>query len=427
MPSLLPERRALASKPAEDRRRADLRRMRVIATMLLAFMTAVFVAASVAVKHYPWSAYIKAFAEAGMVGACADWFAVVSLFRRPFGLPIPHTGIIPRNKERIGDALGRFITNNFLSRPVLAERLGQVDVMRWSAEWLRDKQHGRRIGRQLRVILPKIIDAMPKEQTVRLLAQISRAGLEALPAAPVASKVIAILWAQSETQVFIDRAIELAQVSLIKRQGLIRKKIVENSSRFVPKWVDTKLADKVINGLLATFEEMRSPAHPWRDELRTAIEKVIFDLANDSNLYERGEQIKFDILANRLVQDQIHRLCEGLETSITTGAAARPAVIATSVELALAAASRWLDENEVLQERVNLVLRRLAVQLLLPRRAAIGGFISQVVMDWDTSTLIDKLELQIGKDLQYIRINGTLVGGLAGLIIFSASRWFGSD
>jgi uncharacterized membrane-anchored protein YjiN (DUF445 family) len=401
--------------------------MRFIATMLLVFMTAVFVAASAAAKHYPWAAYIEAFAEAGMVGACADWFAVVSLFRQPFGLPIPHTGIIPRNKERIGDALGHFITNNFLSRSILAEKLDRVDVMRWSAGWLRDRQHGKRVGRQLRVILPKIVNVLPKDQTVELLAQISRVGLEALPAAPVASKVVAILWAQSETQVFIDRAIELAQASLIRRQGLIRQKITENSSRFVPKWVDSKLADNVIDGLLSTLEEMRSPKHPWRAELRAAIEKLISGLANDPAFYERGEQIKFDILKNRLVRDQINRLCQDFESTITTGVATRPAAISTTVELAFTAVGRWLDENEAIQNQVNLVLRRSAVQLLLPRRAAIGEFISQVVADWDTSTLVDKLELQIGKDLQYIRINGTLVGGLAGLIIFSVCRWFGSN
>ncbi|MDR3461655.1 MAG: DUF445 domain-containing protein [Beijerinckiaceae bacterium] len=401
--------------------------MRFIATMLLVLMTAVFVVASAATKHYPWAAYVRAFAEAGMVGACADWFAVVSLFRRPFGLPIPHTAIIPRNKQRIGDALGRFITNNFLSRSIMAERLDRVDVMRWSAGWLRDRRHGKKVGRQLRVILPKIVNVLPKEQAVDLFAQISCVGLEAIPAAPVASKVLAILWAQGETQLLIDRAIVLAQASLLKRQGLIRQKIAEKSSRLVPKWVDGKLADNVIDGLLATFEDMRSPKHPWRADLRVAVEKLISRLADDPAFYERGEQIKFDILKNRLVRDQIHRLCQDFESTIASGVATRPTAITTSVELAFAAIGQWLDENEAIQTQINLVLRRAAVQLLLPRRAAIGEFISQVVSDWDTSTLIDKLELQIGKDLQYIRINGTLVGGAAGLVIFSVSRWFGSN
>jgi uncharacterized membrane-anchored protein YjiN (DUF445 family) len=415
----------LDDKDAADPRRVELWRMRFIATMLLVAMTMIFAGASIAVRRFSWAAYIKAFAEAGMVGACADWFAVVSLFRQPFGLPIPHTGIIPRNKQKIGDALGRFIANNFMSRAVLAARLDEVDAMRWSAGWLQNRQHGKRAGRQMRVILPKIVDALPKDQTVELLAHISHAGLEALPAAPLASKVLSILWAQSETQVLIDRGIELAQETLIKRQDLIRKKITENSSRFIPKWVDSKLSGNVITGLIATLDEMRSPKHPWRTELREAIEKLISDLGTDPAYYERGEQIKSDILRNRLVRDQINRLCQDIEATMTTGVAKKPAAIAASVEITFETIGRYLDENETVKEQINIWLRRAAIQLLLPRRAVIGTFISEVVTGWDTTTLIDKLELQIGKDLQYIRINGTLVGGFAGLIIYTVSRWIG--
>jgi uncharacterized membrane-anchored protein YjiN (DUF445 family) len=417
----------LEPESTADPRRGALKRMRFAATSLLVAMTLLFIAASTASKYFAAAAYIKAFAEAGMVGACADWFAVVALFRRPLGLPFPHTAIIPRNKERIGLAIGHFVTNNFLSRSILAEKLHRVDVMRWSSGWLRNQAHGKRAGRQLRVILPKIITALPKSQTVEILAGISFAGLEALPAAPVASKVLSILWAQSETQLLIDRGLELAQTYLIQRQDFVRRKIAEKSSRFIPKWVDSKLADQVMAGVVSTLEDMRSPKHPWRADLRVAVENLITRLANDPVMFQRGEQIKADILKNRLVRDQITRLCQDIESSMTAGVAKRPAAIVSSVELTFAAVGQWLDENQMIQDQINSWLRRAAVQLLLPRRAVIGAYISQVVEAWDSATLVEKIELQIGRDLQYIRINGTLVGGLTGLIIFSLSRWLGAD
>jgi uncharacterized membrane-anchored protein YjiN (DUF445 family) len=401
--------------------------MRFIATMLLVAMTLLFIATSMVAKSSVIAAYVRAFAEAGMVGACADWFAVVALFRQPFGLPIPHTGIIPRNKDRIGQAIGRFVTNNFLARAILADKLDRINVMRWSAGWLRDRRHGKRAGRQLRVLLPKLVTALPRDQTVDLLNDVSFVGLEALPAAPVASKVLSILWARSETQALIDRGLELAQAALVKRQDLIRRKIGENSSRFVPKWVDGKLAENVIAAVMSTLDDMRSPRHPWRADLRNGVEGLITRLANDPVMFQRCEQIKADILKNRLVRDQIYRLCQELEANMTSGVSKRPVAIVSSVELAFATLGQWLDDNEAIQDQLNLWLRRAAVRLLLPRSGVIGDYIVQVVDGWDASTLVDKIELQIGRDLQYIRINGTIVGGLAGLIIFTVSRWFGAS
>lgn len=415
----------LESKLPDDPRRNGLKRMRFAAAMLLVTMTILFIVASLAVKTFVAASYVKAFAEAGMAGACADWFAVVALFRRPLGLPVPHTAIIPRNKERIGLAIGQFVTSNFLSRSILAEKLARIDIMRWGTGWLRNQAQDKRTGRQLRVILPKIITALPKDQTVAILSGISFAGLEALPAAPVASKVLSILWAQSETQVLIDRGLELAQTYLTQRQDFVRRKIAENSSRFIPKWIDSKLADQVMAGVVSTLEDMRSPKHPWRADLRVAVEKLITRLASDPVLFQRGEQLKADILKNQLVRDQVVKLCQDIQISVADGVLKHPAAIVSSIELTFAAAGQWLDDNQMIQDRINQWLRAAAVQLLLPRRADLGRYISEVVEGWDAATLTEKIELQIGRDLQYIRINGTLVGGVTGLIIFSLSRWFG--
>jgi uncharacterized membrane-anchored protein YjiN (DUF445 family) len=401
----------------------DLRRMRFFATSLLGFMTLVFVATSFAISAFPALAYVRAFAEAAMVGACADWFAVVALFRRPFGLPIPHTGIVPRNKQRIGEALGRFMSNNFLSPAVLAKRLDKLDVAKYAADWLSDPGNARKIADQASEFLPKALSALPRE---RLLDWVSKATLQALSAAPasqLASKILALVWARGETQALLNRAIELAETSLVNNKEFIRDKVSQRTSRFIPRWVDVLLADRLMSGIQSTLAEMRRPEHPWRLEIKRTIETLIFDLANDPNLRERGEAFKRDLLANPTFAAQVRELCEGLEGQLDVNLSAQSAAIAAGLEFALLSVGRWLREDENAQARINRFARRTALRTISPRRAEIGAYIASVVANWDATTLVNRLELQVGRDLQYIRINGTLVGGLVGLIIFTASKW----
>jgi uncharacterized membrane-anchored protein YjiN (DUF445 family) len=413
----------IAADQNADQKARDLRRMRVLATSLLAAMTALFVATSFAAPSWPWLAYVRAFAEAAMVGACADWFAVVALFRRPFGLPIPHTGIVPRNKERIGDALGRFMSNNFLSPSVLAKRLDKIEAAQWAAAWLNDPGHAHRIAGQASRFLPQMLSALPRDQLVDWLAKATLRGVEALPAAPLASKILSLLWAQGETQALLNRAIELAEASLLSHKDFIRAKVTQNSSRLIPKWIDGMLADKVMNGLQSTLAEMRNPAHPWRIELRNAVETLIFDLANNPDMRARGERMKGELLANPVFVAQIGELCQDVEAQLNANVSTQAASIAAGLEFALRALGEWLREDKQMQARLDRWARRAALRALAPRRAEIGAYIANVVANWDATTLVNRLELQVGRDLQYIRINGTLVGGLVGLIIFVASKW----
>jgi uncharacterized membrane-anchored protein YjiN (DUF445 family) len=404
----------------------DLRRMRFIATSLLALMTLVFVATSYAVSAFPWLAYVRAFAEAAMVGACADWFAVVALFRRPFGLPIPHTGIVPQNKERIGAALGRFMSNNFLSPALLAKRLDKVDAAKYAADWLSHPGNAKKIADQASEFLPKALSALPREQLVDWVSQATLRGLAAAPAAPLASKILALAWARGETQALLNRAIELAETSLVNNKEFIRDKVSERTSRFIPRWVDALLADRLMSGIQSSLAEMRRPEHPWRLEIKRTIETLIFDLANNPNMRERGEAFKRDLLANPTFAAQVREVCEGLEAQLDASLTTQTAAISSGLEFALLAVGRWLQEDENVQARTNRFARRTALRTLSPRRAEIGAYIASVVANWDATTLVNRLELQVGRDLQYIRINGTLVGGLVGLIIFIVSKWLPS-
>jgi uncharacterized membrane-anchored protein YjiN (DUF445 family) len=413
---------AAAQEPV-DPRRAGLRRMRTIATLLLVAMTLVFVATSLARVDWPWLPYVRAFAEAGMVGACADWFAVVALFRRPLGLPIPHTGIIPANKERIGAALGRFMTNNFLGGRTMRERLDRVDAIGAIAGWISDPGNARRLAHYVAAMLPRIVDALPGPQLAAFFGELAARGIAAVPAAPLASRLLAVVWAHGEAQVFIARGVEYAESALAEHKEAILRKVSDQSGRWIPKWIDRLIADRVASGLLSTMAEMRDPAHPWRVELHAEVERLIAALATDPDLHARGEAFKAELLANPAFIAQARTLWAQIEEALRSGVPAHADAIAPACESALRNTGAWLTEDAERKAQLNRRLRIAARQLLAAYRVDIGAYIERVVRNWDDTTLVERLELQVGKDLQYIRINGTLVGGLVGVAIYVVAQW----
>jgi uncharacterized membrane-anchored protein YjiN (DUF445 family) len=396
--------------------------MRFFATALLVLMFLVFVATSMVEAQWPWLAYPRAFAEAGMIGACADWFAVVALFRHPFGIPIPHTAIVPRSKERIGIAIGRFTANNFLSPRVLAERIREVDIAGWIARWLAKPGNAHSVAQRTASALQQALRSLPREDVNAFLTQAARYGIEAMPAAPLASKLLALLWAHGEMQTLIEHGIGYASAALMRNRETIRQKVSERSSRLIPKWIDGIMADRIVAGLTRVLEEMREPSHPWRLELSTAVEKLITDLATDPEMLARGEELKARILENPVVVKQIDTMWGEIEHKLDSITSSNR--LHEMLEQALLTASHRLATDERIGDGINRWLRVAVLRTVAPRRAEIAAFIRKVVENWDADTLVRRIELQVGRDLQYIRINGTLVGGLVGLIIFSVARWF---
>jgi uncharacterized membrane-anchored protein YjiN (DUF445 family) len=405
-------------------RRAELRRMRTIATMLLVLMAAIYLALRRAPANWVWAPYVSAFAEAGMVGACADWFAVVALFRRPFGLPIPHTAVVPENKRRIGAAMGRFITNNFLSPRVAIARLASVDFVGLAARWLEDERNARSVAAAAGRAIPYALDLVPKAAIDEWVGMAARRGIEAVPAAPLASRGLSILWARGAGQTLLDHGLDFVETTLDQHKATIVRHVSQKTWRWIPKWVDDMIAAKVVNGLAGTLKEMRDPDHPWREQANRLVEKLIGDLARDPEMRAQGEALKREILANAVFAEQARALWEELEMTLRDDLPRHREAIVQWLVTSAGALGRWLEEEALRRARINRRLRLLALRTVLPRRAEIGGYIAAVVDNWDTATLVNRLELQVGKDLQYIRINGTLVGGLVGLLIFTLSRAF---
>jgi uncharacterized membrane-anchored protein YjiN (DUF445 family) len=404
-----------------DTRLRDLRRMRFFATALLVLMFLVFVATSYAEAQWPWLAYPRAFAEAGMIGACADWFAVVALFRHPLGLPIPHTAIVPRSKDRIGIAIGRFTANNFLSPRVLAERIREVDIAGWISRWLKQPGNARSVAQRAASVLQQVVRSLPREDVNAFLTRAARFGLETMPAAPLASRLLALVWAQGEMQTLIEHGISYASAALVRNRETIKQKVSQRSYRIIPKWIDGILADKIVAGIAKALEEMREPNHPWRVELSTAVEKLIKDLATDPAMLARGEELKARLLENPVVAKQIDAMWVEVEDKLDQLTSSNR--LFEMLEEMLLTLGERLANDERIGEGINRWLRVAVLRTVAPRRAEIAAFIRKVVENWDAATLVKRIELQVGRDLQYIRINGTLVGGLVGLIIFSVVRW----
>ncbi len=399
--------------------------MRTVATLLLVLMAVIFLALRRAPPGWVWAPYLSAFAEAGMVGACADWFAVVALFRRPLGLPIPHTAVVPENKRRIGAAMGRFITNNFLSPRVAIARLSSVDFVGLAARWLEDERNARAAAAAAGRAIPYALDVLPKGAIDEWVALAARRGIEAVPAAPLASRALSILWAQGAGQTLLDQGLDFVETTLERHKATIVRHVAQKSWRWIPKWVDDMIAAKVINGLSETLREMRDPDHPWREQANALIENLIDDLAHDPEMRAQGEALKQEILANPVFAEQALALRDELESGLRHDLPRHAEAIVGWLATSAAALGRWLEEDPLRRARINRRVRLLALRTILPRRAEIGAYIAAVVDNWDTATLVNRLELQVGKDLQYIRINGTLVGGLVGLLIFTLSRAFG--
>jgi uncharacterized membrane-anchored protein YjiN (DUF445 family) len=402
------------------RRLRELRLMRRFATLLLVAMAGVFAAASIASANWPWLAYVRAFAEASVVGACADWFAVVALFRHPLGIPIPHTAIIPRSKAKIGETVGGFICNNFLAPQVLAERLSTLDASEWWVRWLGKPGNVALVARQVASLTPPIGDLLAHREIHDGLRDAVQRGLGTVPAAPLAGQSLLLLIDNGLLLVAAEWLLKEADGALVRNSSVVRDQVAKHTARWMPKWLDDKLADRVLTSLRTSIDEMMAPGHPWRANLVSGAGSFAEKLATDPGLAASCERIKSDLLANPLVAEHIDRLWRGVELRLKSGGG--DSVIQAGLEQALQSTAGFLQDDEVLRAMLNGWARRAIAGTVLPNRDAIGGFIAAVIGGWDDETLVRKIELQVGKDLQYIRINGTLVGGLVGLLIFVASR-----
>jgi uncharacterized membrane-anchored protein YjiN (DUF445 family) len=409
----------------EQRARLRLRLMRLAATGLLVAMVGIYVVTGFWVKSAPWLAYLRAFAEAGTVGACADWFAVTALFRRPFGLPIPHTGIIPRNRERIGGALGAFIADNFLTTEVLTARLRQLEVGRWGASWLRQPANAARVATRLVKLGPELLALSSPEARRRFVAVIAADAIAAAPAAKLASGVLRAIGSDERGEALLDAGLDLLARALASNEDLLRAEVAGRTFRWLPRWLDEKIADRILRALADTLEAMRASDHPLRGKLLSSLHAFAERLESEPELAAHAESIKAQILSHPVLLARLGELGEAIERRLTPQSDTEAQALAERLAAVLVGLGDWLYGETEAIEIFNAWARLAVERTIAPRRHDIGRLIASVVAGWDIRSVVDKLELQVGADLQYIRINGALVGGAVGLFLFTLSQWLG--
>jgi uncharacterized membrane-anchored protein YjiN (DUF445 family) len=394
--------------------------MKALATGLLLVMAAVFAITRALEPRYPWLGYVKAFAEAAMVGGLADWFAVTALFRHPLGVPIPHTAIIPRNKDRIGDALASFIRENFLIPSVVARRMQKLDVAAAAGRFLQTPAgEGTRIRAGASRLIVDIFESLDDERLGGIVKGAVASRLRRTEVAPLLGHALASAINEDRHVPMLEAAIRWTARALDANEQLIRD-MVRKKANWMLKLagLDERLANAVIDGLRKLTVEMSTdPAHPVRVKIEEALAQLANDLQARPETRERVESIKDQLLDNKSVSLWLDALWQKGREAIIRAARNPDAVLAGKLGEVLKSMGGTLEKDPRIRSAINQFARRAAVGMAASYGGSIVTLVSETIRGWDAQTVTNRLEAAVGRDLQYIRINGTLVGGLVGLIL----------
>ncbi|MGS1016364.1 DUF445 domain-containing protein [Allosphingosinicella humi] len=398
------------------------RGMRIIATGMLVAMAAIFLIANNYDEAWPALGFVKAFAEAAMVGGLADWFAVTALFRHPLGLPIPHTAIIPRNKDRIGDTLALFLKDNFLTPSVVARRMRRFDVAGAVGRFLTEPPGEGRLRRGASGLIANVLEALDQERLGGMVKSAVANRLRAMEVSPLLGQSLGAAITDDRHIPVLDAVIGWASRTLDANEDLIRT-MVHDRSGWVVRFtgLDATLSDKIIDALRKLTIDMAVDVdHPLRLKAEEALAMLAWDLQYDEAMRAKVEAAKNEIIANRAVGDWIDGLWEKTRAGLLKAARDPDATMAGRVGEAIRTLGVTLQQEERLKVTINQFARRAVVGAVADYGSGIVTLVSDTIRSWDARTVTDRLEGAVGRDLQYIRINGTLVGGLVGLLIHTA-------
>ncbi|MGY1552144.1 DUF445 domain-containing protein [Microbacterium sp. A588] len=409
--------------PADQERLRALRRMKAIAVGALVFMAVVFVIAFWLQSRHPWLGYVRAAAEGGMVGALADWFAVTALFRKPLGLPIPHTAIIPNRKDEIGRTLGEFVETNFLAADVVRTKLASTAIARRAGEWLREEAHAERVAAEGATIATAVLNALSDDDVRDLITDLAREHLvDPEWGPPVGAWLEKIVEADAH-----HGAVDLAADSISTWLDSNAESFTGLVSRRLPSWVP-RLAHRFVDDTVYheavkfVHAVQADPQHPARLAIDGYLGRLADNLQTDPATRAKLENAKASLFdsprVGALAADAWNTAKAGLLKSLADPASGLRARAAQAVQ----EVGERLTTDAALQKRVDTWVSDAAVFLVDRYRHDIASIITDTVERWDPAETTEKIELMVGRDLQYIRLNGTVVGALAGLAIFTIAH-----
>ncbi len=407
------------------------RSMRIIATCLLVAMAALYAIArwgeTMQPAVGPWVGYVRAFAEAAMVGGLADWFAVTALFRHPLGLPIPHTAIIPHNKDRIGDTLALFLRDNFLTPTVVARRMARLDIAGAAGRFLAAPPdvdgRFRRGGSRL---LADVMDALDDERLGTMVKGAIAQRLSAVDFAPLIGQALDAAMREGRHEPIIQSILTWASRTLDANEALIRQ-MVHDRAGAVIRWtgLDETLANAILSGLQKMLAEAaEDPQHGLRLKAMEGLETLAHRLQHDGEMQERIGRLRDEIIGNPAMQAWMESLWRQAREALLRSARDPRTALAGRFGDMLRQLGTMLEEDAQVRHLLNRFARRMAVGTAASYGDGIVRLVSETVRGWDAQTITNRLEQAVGRDLQYIRINGTLVGGLVGVIIHTIGRQF---
>lgn len=406
-----------SGRPAPARHNAH--GMRVLATAMLAGMAAIFVAATGLEAGHPGWGFVRAFAEAGLVGGVADWFAVTALFRHPLGIPIPHTAIVPRNKDRIGDALANFLKDNFLTPSVVARRMRGLDVAGAVGRFLALPPGEGRLREGGSRLLADILESLDQERLGGMVKAALAQRIRAVEIAPLLGQTLEAAITSERHVPMVDSIVTWAGRTLDANEDLIRDMVHQRAGWILRMaGLDEKLADAIVDGLRKlTIDMALDPHHPLRAKAEEGLARLAAGLQSDPETMARVEAWKSEMVENEAVSGWLDGIWEKSRAGLLKSARDPDAALAGKFGDALRQLGETLQQEPRLKAAINQFARRAAVGMVASYGDGIVTLVSETVRSWDAGTISDRLEGAVGRDLQYIRINGTLVGGLVGLFI----------
>ncbi|MET0870881.1 MAG: DUF445 domain-containing protein [Paeniglutamicibacter terrestris] len=400
-----------------------LRKMKRLATGLLIIMAVIFAVAFALQGRYPWLEYVRAAAEGGMVGALADWFAVTALFKHPMGLKIPHTAIIPRKKDQIGESLGQFVQENFLSRDVIETKLQQFDVARSAGGWLAKEESATRVAQEVATAVGAVLEVLDDRDVLALLESLAKKHMLAPEWSSTLGRIMQRVIIDGHHKPAVDLLAERAEQWVTANRSMIVSLVSERSPSWVPSVVDTLLGEKLYRESQKFVQGVRNdPEHSLRLSIDTWLEKFASDMQSDEEMIERVEALKHSLLGDAQLRELAATSWSSIKAALVDAMENPESELRRSLIAAIRDFGSRLHDDEHLALKVNTWVLNAVGYVVENYRGQITSLITDTVARWDGKETSEKIELQVGRDLQFIRINGTVVGSLAGLVIFSLAN-----
>ena len=411
----------------DEEKRLQLKKYKLFATGLFVLMAVTFVIMTVLEKrsHAHWIGYIRAFSEAAMVGALADWFAVTALFHHPLGIKIPHTNLIENSKERIGDNLGNFVVSNFLSPQNIRPYILKIKVSQFAGDWLEKERNQQLLIKETSNIALDILQKLDDEKVVAFISLKAQEMTKDFRVNKIVGNGLEYIIDQNIHQKFITNLSKQIKDYIVNNQEIVRDRVKKESFSLIPKFVDDAIADKITAGLSRYFEEVEGDHnHAIRNEITGKLVRFSQEVQDEPKWEDEFQSIK----ANFLKEDQLNKyardIWRSIKKSVITELSVEGSVLKKYIVKNIAQLAENLKTDEKLQYKIDHWVRVTAYKYILKNTHQFGNLISSTVGNWQGRELSEKLELEVGKDLQFIRVNGTLVGGLVGLIIYMITNFF---